>query len=75
MSREDPQLRIRLPLKLKNGIENAAIKNGRSMNSEIVRAIELYLNGNEQVKSDDILQRLKTEIVDELEKRFNITRK
>lgn len=75
MSREDPQLRIRLPLKLKNEIENSAIKNGRSTNSEIVRAIELYLNSNEDAERDNLVQRLKAEIVTELDKKFNITRK
>lgn len=40
MSREDPQLRIRLPVELKDKIENTAKENGRSMNSEIVHRLE-----------------------------------
>nr|WP_323083991.1 Arc family DNA-binding protein [Providencia alcalifaciens] len=66
---------VRMPAGMRDEIARIAEENGRSMNSEIVRALELYLNGNEQAKSDDTLQRLKAEIVDELEKRFNITRK
>lgn len=66
---------LRLPDGMRDEIAKVAEANGRSMNSEIVRVLELYLNGNGEVKSDDILQRLKAEIVDELEKRFNITSK
>ncbi|WP_241575029.1 Arc family DNA-binding protein [Rosenbergiella nectarea] len=40
MSREDPQLRIRLPTDLKEKIEKSAKQNSRSMNSEIVNRIE-----------------------------------
>ncbi|HBB9913085.1 Arc family DNA-binding protein [Citrobacter freundii] len=36
MSREDPQLRVRLPLELKNNIEESAKLNRRSINAEIV---------------------------------------
>ncbi|AVQ89837.1 Arc family DNA-binding protein, partial [Citrobacter freundii] len=36
MSREDPQLRIRLPIELKEKIEETAKANNRSMNAEIV---------------------------------------
>ena len=40
MSREDPQLRIRLPIELKEKIEVTAKNNARSMNSEIVQRLE-----------------------------------
>lgn len=36
MSREDPQMKIRLPADLKDQIEAAAKDSGRSMNAEIV---------------------------------------
>ncbi|RVS47162.1 Arc family DNA-binding protein [Citrobacter freundii] len=39
MSREDPQLRIRLPAQLKEEIEIAAKSNNRSMNAEIVHRL------------------------------------
>lgn len=39
MSREDPQLRIRLPIILKEKIEIAAKQNNRSMNAEIVHRL------------------------------------
>lgn len=41
MSREDPQLRIRLPIELKEKIESSAKLNGRSMNAEIVTRLNL----------------------------------
>ncbi|MGM7903143.1 Arc family DNA-binding protein [Yersinia enterocolitica] len=41
MSREDPQLRIRLPIELKEKIEVAAKENSRSMNAEIVQRLDV----------------------------------
>lgn len=40
MSREDPQLRIRLPIELKEKIEDSAKANNRSMNAEIVQRLD-----------------------------------
>lgn len=40
MSREDPQMKIRLPADLKDSIEAAAKELGRSMNAEIVARLE-----------------------------------
>lgn len=41
MSREDPQLRIRLPFELKEKIDEAAKANNRSMNAEIVQRLDI----------------------------------
>ena len=40
MSREDPQLKLRLPPDLKSRVEDAAKANNRSMNAEIVSRLE-----------------------------------
>lgn len=40
MSREDPQLKIRLPLELKEKIIESAADFGRSINSEVVARLE-----------------------------------
>lgn len=40
MSREDPQMKIRLPADLKDQIETASKNSGRSMNAEIVARLE-----------------------------------
>lgn len=40
MSREDPQMKIRLPADLKDQIEAASKNSGRSMNAEIVARLE-----------------------------------
>lgn len=40
MSREDPQMKIRLPVALKENIEKAAKANKRSMNAEIIDGLE-----------------------------------
>ncbi|MFS4412467.1 Arc family DNA-binding protein [Providencia sp. T47] len=53
MSREDPQLRIRLPIELKEKVEVAAKENTRSMNAEIVQRLEMsFLN---EVSADDLI--------------------
>lgn len=45
MSREDPQMKIRLPDELKREIEAAAQKSGRSMNAEIVARLQTSFEG------------------------------
>lgn len=45
MSREDPQMKIRLPADLKDSIEAAAKELGRSMNAEIVARLKSTENG------------------------------
>ncbi|PHZ21552.1 Arc family DNA-binding protein [Yersinia massiliensis] len=53
MSREDPQLRIRLPIELKEKIEESAKGNNRSMNAEIVQRLDAsYLS---EIPEDDVI--------------------
>ncbi|CQI98059.1 Arc family DNA-binding protein [Yersinia frederiksenii] len=53
MSREDPQLRIRLPIELKDKIEEAAKVNSRSMNAEIVQRLDVsFLN---EIPTDELI--------------------
>lgn len=40
MSRDDPQMKIRLPAELKAGVETAAKANNRTMNAEIVARLQ-----------------------------------
>lgn len=60
MSREDPQLRIRLPIELKEKIDYAAKSNSRSMNAEIVQRLDAsFLNEmleDEVVTADEALR-------------------
>lgn len=58
MSREDPQLKIRLPVELKTSIEMAALKNRRSINAEVVARLEESV----LMEGDDDLYELTTEI-------------
>ncbi|EEP9553003.1 Arc family DNA-binding protein [Salmonella enterica] len=53
MSREDPQLRIRLPIELKEIIEASSKENNRSMNAEIVTLLELAIRVCREFGSDD----------------------
>jgi hypothetical protein len=60
MSREDPQLRIRLPIELKEKIEDAAKSNNRSMNAEIVQRLDnsflSELREDEVISAQDAIQ-------------------
>lgn len=53
MSREDPQLRIRLPVELKEKIEETAKANNRSMNAEIVQRLDASFLGD--IPSDGLI--------------------
>lgn len=53
MSREDPQLRIRLPIELKEIIESSSKENNRSMNAEIVTLLELAIRVCREFGPDD----------------------
>ncbi|WP_105634336.1 Arc family DNA-binding protein [Cronobacter dublinensis] len=53
MSREDPQLRIRLPIELKEKIEEIAKANNRSMNAEIVQRLASSFLA--EVSDDEVL--------------------
>ncbi|CNG22785.1 Arc family DNA-binding protein [Yersinia enterocolitica] len=53
MSREDPQLRIRIPIELKEKIEESAKENSRSMNAEIVQRLNVsFLN---EISPDELI--------------------
>ncbi|HHT8226877.1 TPA: Arc family DNA-binding protein [Citrobacter braakii] len=60
MSREDPQLRIRLPIELKEKIEETAKANNRSMNAEIVKRLDSSfmseISEHEVISAKDALQ-------------------
>ncbi|MDI3450539.1 Arc family DNA-binding protein [Enterobacter sp. V89_11] len=60
MSREDPQLRIRLPIELKEKIEVSAKENNRSMNAEIVQRLErtylAELADDEVLSAQDVIK-------------------
>ena len=45
MARDDPMMRFRAPTELKTRIEEAASKNGRSLNAEIVQRLDASLSG------------------------------
>jgi hypothetical protein len=58
MSREDPQLKIRLPAELKDLVEESAAANARSLNGEIVLRLQESFDGKAVVLPDQIRQRL-----------------
>ncbi|HED1446779.1 Arc family DNA-binding protein [Enterobacter hormaechei] len=60
MSREDPQLRIRLPVELKEKIEDSAKANNRSMNAEIVQRLDgsflAEVSDDEVISAEEAIQ-------------------
>ena len=52
MKQTDPQLKIRLPLELKERIEDAARHSNRSMNAEIVSRLDLTFAQDDFAESD-----------------------
>ncbi|HBM7604697.1 TPA: Arc family DNA-binding protein [Enterobacter hormaechei subsp. xiangfangensis] len=60
MSREDPQLRIRLPVELKEKIEDSAKVNNRSMNAEIVQRLDgsflAEVSDDEVISAEEAIQ-------------------
>ena len=60
MSREDPQLRIRLPIELKEKIEDSAKVNNRSMNAEIVQRLDgsflAEVSDDEVISAEEAIQ-------------------
>jgi hypothetical protein len=45
MTREDPQMKLRMPPELKERLTALAEENGRSLNAEVVRRLEESLGG------------------------------
>lgn len=48
MTREDPQMKLRLPTELKDVLTAAALKNNRSLNAEVVKRLEESVEGTGQ---------------------------
>ncbi|MCC8375902.1 hypothetical protein CKY10_01370 [Photorhabdus sp. HUG-39] len=47
-ARKMPQFNIRIPIEFRDAIKNMSLKNGRSMNSEIVQALKDYIIKNSE---------------------------
>lgn len=57
MAREDPQMKIRFPVDLKDRIEESAKNNARTMNAEIVSRLEASFSASQsQVTQDGLFQ-------------------
>ncbi|WP_370676810.1 Arc family DNA-binding protein [Pleomorphomonas sp. PLEO] len=56
MARDDPQLKIRLPIEMKEAIEEAATRNGRSINAEIISRLMITLEKGDPYEKLDGFQ-------------------
>lgn len=50
MARTDPQINIRVPVELKKELELLAVKNGRSLNAEVVLRLEQSISNKESTQ-------------------------
>ena len=73
MSREDPQMKIRLPADLKDTVENAAKVAGRSMNAEIVARLQASFDSNrlDQDSLSTPATQLPPDLLQQLERLFD----
>ncbi|UAN53472.1 Arc family DNA-binding protein [Serratia sp. JSRIV002] len=70
MSREDPQMRVRMPAELKDEIAERARRNGRSMNAEIVAYLKYAIRHLPMPEDDPLVIPLQTE--DEIDEEESI---
>lgn len=61
MSREDPQMRVRMPAELKDEIAERARRNGRSMNAEIIAYLRYAIRNLPMPDDDPLVFPLQTE--------------
>ncbi|MBC8954886.1 Arc family DNA-binding protein [Xenorhabdus sp. PB62.4] len=64
MSREDPQLRVRIPAELKETLEQKASENKRTLTAEIVNRLEETTNQDALVGSSNGFERIAVEYED-----------
>lgn len=55
MTRADPQMKLRLPSRLKGRLEAEAVRNARSLNAEVVTRLEASLDGEEHCSVPDFV--------------------
>lgn len=58
MSREDAQFKLRLPEDLRDQISEAAARNGRSMNAEVVSRLAASFEGDQEAKLEKVMERV-----------------
>lgn len=47
-SRDNPQMNLRIPQQVKDGLKRVAARNRRSMNSEVIQVLIEHLNKNDE---------------------------
>lgn len=58
MARTDPQFNVRMPVEVKQQLTNLAEMNRRSINAEIIAAIQLWIDVHKEQKTPPHLQAL-----------------
>ncbi|MEM5459643.1 Arc family DNA-binding protein [Paraburkholderia phytofirmans] len=72
MTREDPQMKLRLPPELKEVLAEAAIANNRSLNAEVVSRLQESVSGRASAIDEctiDLFAEKVGQVLDERDKR------
>ena len=56
MARTDPQVNFRIPVELKDKLDNAAKENGRTLTAELILRLEMTFEQDDQIK--DLIGRI-----------------
>lgn len=56
MARTDPQVNFRIPVELKDKLDNAAKENGRTLTAELILRLEMTFEQDNQIK--DLIGRI-----------------
>lgn len=76
MSREDAQMKIRLPADLKEKLEKSAVENKRSMNAEVLHRLNSsFVSYEEGVKAYDAARKKMLEVRPDLLEDWNLALK
>lgn len=75
MARTDPQLNIRIPIELKEKLEGAAKKSGRSTTSEIIKRLEASFDRGQGVDSFDGLREEDIKMINQMIEHLKIVEK
>ncbi|MBC3250446.1 Arc family DNA-binding protein [Serratia fonticola] len=58
MARTDPQFNVRMPAEIKQQLTNLAATNRRSINAEIIAAIQAWIKSHREQEIPSVTQRL-----------------
>ncbi|HDW8052599.1 TPA: Arc family DNA-binding protein [Yersinia enterocolitica] len=75
MARTDPQFNVRMPSEIKQALMQVAEANRRSINSEIIAAIQFWIEANKKQNTPSIIRELSKSEQEAIDSAINILTK